>query len=92
MARRENLRPALIILDSGDAGVVIARITSQPQQTKYDVPIVEWAAAGLRLPSTARIHKLATMHKAKIRHPIGTLSTVDREAIGRALSATFSNW
>src|SRR5436190_874834 len=85
-------RPALVLLDSGDDDLLVARVTSQSQQSSYEVPIVEWKAAGLRLPSTARIHKLATMHKKKVRHIIGTLSEQDRKSVAAALNSAFGNW
>jgi mRNA interferase MazF len=79
-------RPALVIADTGDDDIVVARLTSQLQQTQLDVAIVDWSAAGLRQPSSARVHKLATMHKSSIRHKIGTIGTADRDAIRVALA------
>jgi mRNA interferase MazF len=67
-------RPALVILDTGDADVMLARITTQQQSAIYDVPISDWQPAGLRSPSTVRVHKLVTQHKAKVRNVIGALS------------------
>jgi mRNA interferase MazF len=89
---RGKPRPALVVLDSGDADVLVARVTSQNQQTAYDVRIEEWQVAGLRLASIVRIHKLATLHKSRIRHSIGAVSAQDRKTISRALSAIFSGW
>jgi mRNA interferase MazF len=82
-------RPALVILDTGDADVLMARITSQSRPSQYDLPIGDWAAAGLRMPSSVRIHKLATMQKRKIRHTVGTLSSNDRQTVSAALNSIF---
>lgn len=56
-------RPALVLLDSGDEDIVVARVTSQIAQTSFDVEIVAWQEAGLLLPSVVRVHKLATLEK-----------------------------
>jgi len=34
-------RPALVLLDTGDEDVVVARITSQAAQTNFDAEILE---------------------------------------------------
>jgi len=62
-ATEAKRRPALVLLDTGDADVVVARITSQTAQTTLDVELVEWQQAGLLLPSVVRVHKLATLGK-----------------------------
>ncbi len=85
-------RPALVILDTGDADVLLARITSQSRVSQYELPIVHWAAAGLRMPSAVRIHKLAAMKKSKVRFTIGMLSADDRKTVAAALRSLFANW
>jgi mRNA interferase MazF len=70
-------RPALVLLDTGDEDVLVARITSQPVQTDYDVELQHWQAAGLVLPSVARLHKLATLEKRLVERVLGTLSPAD---------------
>jgi mRNA interferase MazF len=54
-------RPALVLLDTGDSDVVVARITSQAGRDAFDITINDWKEAGLKLPSIVRIHKLATL-------------------------------
>jgi len=54
-------RPALVLLNTGDDDIVLARIASQPQQTEFDVDLKEWLAVGLDLPSIVRLDKLATL-------------------------------
>lgn len=53
-------RPALVILDSGDADVLLARVTTRSHGSPFDVPIAAWQQAGLLAPSFVRLHKLAT--------------------------------
>jgi mRNA interferase MazF len=44
-------RPALVVLDSGDADVLLARVTTQSHNSPFDVPILAWQQAGLLAPS-----------------------------------------
>jgi mRNA interferase MazF len=50
-------RPALVILDTGDQDPVVARLTSQPAQTAFDVEIEHWREARLVAPSVVRMHR-----------------------------------
>ncbi|MGQ9631706.1 MAG: type II toxin-antitoxin system PemK/MazF family toxin [bacterium] len=56
-------RPALVLLDTGDEDIVVARVTSQPVRPPFDVELMEWQQAGLMLPSVVRVHKVATLEK-----------------------------
>ena len=56
-------RPALVLLDTGDADIVVTRITSQPLRTPFDIDIIEWQQVGLLLPSVVRLDKMATLEK-----------------------------
>ncbi|MFL5245912.1 MAG: type II toxin-antitoxin system PemK/MazF family toxin [Gemmataceae bacterium] len=64
-------RPALVILDSGDADVLLARVTTQAQTGLYDVPLLAWQKAGLLAPSIVRLHKLATLAKSRVHKHLG---------------------
>jgi len=70
-------RPALVVLDSGDEDVLVARITTQSYTTRFDTILADWVSAGLLAPSTVRLHKLATVEKTLIRRKLGTLSLAD---------------
>jgi mRNA interferase MazF len=72
-------RPAMVILDSGDADVLVARVTTQLYQSPYDVLISDWQSAGLLAPSDIRLHKLATIERALIRRPLGQLQSADHQ-------------
>ena len=85
-------RPALVILDTGDADVVLARVTSQPQTTQYDVPIAGWHHAGLLVPSIVRLHKLATLAKTRVRRPLGALDANDRQRVATVLGQIAATW
>ena len=79
-------RPALVVLDSGDADIVVARVTSQIARSSFDVTVVDWAAAGLQLPSIARLDKLLTLEKPLVVRTLGSLSTADRKQIAGVLT------
>ena len=84
-----KVRPALVVLDTGDDDVIVAPITSKPRLSAHDLPITEWSAAGLNVPSTARVHKLTVISKLEIVKRIGTLSESDRQSLVDALCRAF---
>lgn len=87
-------RPALVFLDSGDHDIVVVRITSQPARDPHDVPLIDWAPAGLLRPSVVRLHKPATVEKLLVNRVLGSFSDADwarvRSAAGTMLSDIFS--
>lgn len=85
-------RPALVLLDAGDADVLVARITSQERQHDLDVEIADWKKTGLLLPSIARLHKLATLEKSLIVKTLGSLQPLDRRAVAAVLVKLFADW
>ncbi len=70
-------RPALVLLDTGDEDLVVARITSQTLRTPFDIDIIEWQQAGLLLPSMVRLDKMATLEKLLVERRLGSLTTDD---------------
>jgi hypothetical protein len=81
-------RPVLVVHDPGDADVLVVPVTSHPPRTAEDLALNDWAGAGLRLPSTARLSKLATLGKATIFRPMGRLISSD-ERNARAILERF---
>ncbi|ACK70901.1 conserved hypothetical protein [Gloeothece citriformis PCC 7424] len=74
-------RPGLVLLDTGDKDLILAKITSQPHYTNFDVEISEWQKAGLLRPSTVRLHKLNTLAKSLIDRRLGQLEKSDWQKI-----------
>lgn len=85
-------RPAVVVLDSGDADVVVARVTTQIYQTPNDVLISDWQSAGLLAPSVIRVHKLATIEKALVRRSLGRLQPTDLQRVAEALHQALHHW
>ncbi len=74
-------RPALVLLDTGDADVIVARVTSQAPQVEYDAELEAWQNAGLALPSVVRLHKLATLEKRLVERQLGRLTDSDWQRV-----------
>jgi mRNA interferase MazF len=87
-----KVRPALVVWDSGDEDVVLARVTTQVHRSQLDIPISEWKQAGLLAPSIARLHKLATIDKKMVGRRLGKLAAPDRTNVGRALEQYSRGW
>jgi mRNA interferase MazF len=84
-----KLRPALVLLDSGDDDFVAAPITSHFRASAFDLPIQQWRAAGLNTPSTVRVHKLTVLAKDEIVRRLGELAGPDRDALAEVLHRAF---
>jgi mRNA interferase MazF len=87
---RQKQRPALVLLDAGDPDIVVARITSQPYTTAFDVALLDYAEAGLLLPSVVRLHKLATLEKSIVSRCLGHLSASDWVKVKSVLDGLWS--
>jgi mRNA-degrading endonuclease toxin of MazEF toxin-antitoxin module len=84
-----KVRPAIVLLDAGDADFVAAPVTSRPRLSEYDLPVEEWKEAGLNVPSFIRIHKLTVLPKNGIVRKLGSLTKSDRDALTRILARAF---
>jgi mRNA interferase MazF len=59
-------RPAIVLYDSGDQDVLLARITTQEYTTETDYRILDWKKSGLLAESYIRLAKQATIEKRYI--------------------------
>src|SRR5580704_5967690 len=85
-----KVRPAVVLLDSGDDDFVAAPITSRPRSSDFDVPIRQWREAGLNTASTIRVHKLTVLAKDEVVHRVGELAGADRTVLSKVLRRCFS--
>ncbi|MBI4824215.1 MAG: type II toxin-antitoxin system PemK/MazF family toxin [Nitrospirae bacterium] len=83
-------RPAVILYDSEDMDVVVARITTQAYNTTADYKILEWKTCGLLAESYIRLGKLATIEKRYIGKKLGALSVSEIEGLKSILKRIFS--
>jgi mRNA interferase MazF len=85
-------RPAMVVLDAGDADVLVARVTTQSGQSEFDVLLGDWRGAGLLAPSTVRLHRLATLEKSLIQRSLGSVQADDRPALRAAIRRIIGSW
>ena len=79
-------RPVLVVHDFGDDDLLVVPVTSQPARVPTDTALSEWKAAGLKLPSTVRVEKLATIEKSCIVRKLGALTPGDMADVRRVLA------
>ena len=84
-----KIRPATVVLDSGDEDFVAAPITSRPGAAEFDLVLQDWRNAGLNVPSTVRLHKIAVLSKAIIRRTVGRLAATDLASVHAKLCRAF---
>ncbi len=82
-------RPVLLLIDTGDADLLVIPIKSHRSRSKEDFELADWQSAGLRLPSTARMAKLATVAKTTVIRNLGRLSKRDHQEARDALDRFF---
>jgi len=89
----EQARPAVVVSDvtyNRHGDVVVAAITSHAVRVATDAPLVDWASAGLRAPSTARM-LLATVASSRILLHIGHLTPRDWTEVQTRLRLVFAS-
>jgi len=82
-------RPVLVVQDFGDDDLLVLPITSQPARVGADVVLSEWRSAGLRLPSTVQVEKLATIEKSLVAKKLGVLPPHELARIRQTLDGLF---
>ena len=83
-------RPALVLYDSGDQDVLVARVTTQEYRTDADYKILHWGKGGLLAESYARLGKQATIEKRYIIRQLGTLEAEEIEKLKSILRKIYS--
>lgn len=81
----DKIRPSLVLLDTGDDDIVLARVTSKNPLVVHDISLNDWKVANLPLASTVRLHKINTVVKSKILDITGKLSKADNVAVRQHL-------
>jgi mRNA interferase MazF len=83
-------RPAVVLYDSGDQDVLVARITTQGYNSETDHKISGWENCGLLAASTIRLSKQATIEKRFILRKLGKLESAEISDIKSLLRKIFS--
>jgi len=69
--------------------LLVVPITSQPARGPANVVLTDWQRAGLKLPSTVRVEKLATIEKSCVARPLDVLPSQELARVRAALAALF---
>jgi len=78
-----KIRPVFVLWEDAD-DVVVAAVTSATPRSATDVALQDWAAEGLRVPSTVRLSRLDCLEQALLRRRLGVVSTPDAVRVKRA--------
>ena len=90
-AEGAKVRPAAVLLDTGDDAFVAAPVTSAPPRSDFDLEIRDWKQAGLNVASTVRVHTLTVLPKADLIRGIGRLTEPDRQSLSAILRKAFTS-
>lgn len=82
-------RPALVLYDSGDQDVLVARITTQEYTTEADYKIIDWRKGGLLAESYVRLGKQATIEKKYVIRKLGSLAEPEPETLKSIMRRIF---
>lgn len=88
----ERARPAVVVSAAAynqHSDVVVAAITSHAPRVTTDFALVDWAAAGLKLPSAVRM-LLATVANSRILFHVGHLTDRDWRQVQARLHMVFT--
>jgi mRNA interferase MazF len=85
-------RPGVVILDIGDADLVIAPLTSKAKSQAGDIAISTLHGTGLIRPSWARLAKIATLLKGDVVRSLGRLSVADRNLVEKTWQTLYGNF
>ncbi len=83
-------RPAIVLYDSGDQDILVARITAQEYATDTDYKIIEWKNSGLLVESYIRLGKQATIDKKYVIRKLGALAESEPETIKSILRRIYN--
>jgi mRNA interferase MazF len=85
-------RPALVILDTGDADVVLAPITTRERTGPGDVKVQGWQESGLLRESWARLTKVTCLEKRDVLRRLGHLPNADTTRIAQTWRSLFEGF
>jgi mRNA interferase MazF len=88
----DKARPAVVLSSSSynaNGDLVVAAITSHAARFSTDYELVNWQAAGLKLPSTVRM-LLATIAEQRVLFHVGRLTPNDWREVQLRLNQVFA--
>jgi mRNA-degrading endonuclease toxin of MazEF toxin-antitoxin module len=91
-ANARKQRPGIVVLDIGDADLVIAPVTSKARLQAGDIALASLAGTGLIRTSWGRLAKVATLLKSDVVRSLGRLSDDDRNQVTLAWQTLFRDF
>lgn len=82
-------RPAVVLYDSGDEDVLVARVTTQEYTSGTDYKVKSWKGCGLMAESYIRFGKQATLEKRLVIRRLGRLEESEIDQIRSILQKMF---
>ena len=83
--RVSKRRPAIVLIQDRDRDILVARITSKIYEGLSEVVLGDWHEAGLNVPSSVRLTKLAIVGELDVIRSVGKLTEDDRSHVISAL-------
>ncbi|MBC8234516.1 type II toxin-antitoxin system PemK/MazF family toxin [bacterium] len=74
-------RPSLVILDTGDADIVLAPVTTRERVAQGDCKLRDWRSSGLLRESWVRLAKIVCLEKSDIARRLGRLTPYDKNKV-----------
>ena len=90
--RARKQRPGIVVLDIGDADLVIAPITSKARLQAGDIALTNLSGTGLIRPSWMRLAKVATLLKRDVARTLGRLSVGDRNRLAQTWQTLYGDF
>jgi mRNA interferase MazF len=85
-------RKQRVVLDIGDADLVIAPVTSKARFQAGDVALTSLPGTGLIRPSWVRLAKVATLLKTDLVRALGRLSPPDRNQLAQSWQTLYGGF
>jgi mRNA interferase MazF len=85
-------RPGIVVLDIGDADLVIAPVTSKARFQKGDVSVTDLTDTGLIRPSCIRLSKVATLLKSDLVRKLGRLTKSNRSVLAQEWQSLYGSF
>jgi mRNA interferase MazF len=85
-------RPGLVLLDIGDADIVVAPITSKARTQAGDISLTSLSGTGLIRPSWVRLAKVVTLLKSDLIRTLGRLPLSDRNQLAQNWQALYADF
>lgn len=85
-------RPAVVVdADGGRAALALAKVTSHAPRgwCPGEVALLDWEAAGLKVPSTVRCSKVVVIGESAVKAVAGALSARDAAAVAAGCREAF---